>query len=311
MIYVLSCDTVNNGGGIYLYGVNNGVLEQRAYFPCDRPMYAVKSENGLCVILRQPFDNSDYSGYFFIDSNLKTASEIKSTKGVVACHLLVDNGNVYTANYLSGSVVKNDEIIEQRKGSSVNAKRQEMPHVHFVTSTPDNALAVCDLGTDAICFYDKDLNFISEEKVSLGCGVRHLVFSNDNKYIYAINELITSIAVLSYKNNHAKLIKTINLQVKNPLANGAAIRLSENGKFLYVSLREENVILTFSVNGEDLELIQTIDCGGNGPRDFNFVDNKLICCNQKSNSVTVFKVNGNMILEKEQEFSLKAPLCVL
>ena len=68
---------------------------KRAIFPCDRPMYAVKCEKGLCVLLRQPFENGENSGYFFVDERLQNATEIKSAQGVVACHLCVDDGNVY------------------------------------------------------------------------------------------------------------------------------------------------------------------------------------------------------------------------
>ena len=115
MIYILSSETIENGGGIYAYGLaENGRLEKRAYFPCDRPMYAVKCEKGLCVLLRQPFEDSENSGYFYIDENLELTTEIKSTQGKCACHLCVDNEDVFVVNYLSGNIVKNGEIISQR-----------------------------------------------------------------------------------------------------------------------------------------------------------------------------------------------------
>ena len=113
MIYILSCETVENGGGIYSFDLfENGNLTKRGYFPCDRPMYAVKYQKGLCVLLRQPFENTESSGYFFIDENLQTATELKSTQGKCACHLCVDNEEVYAVNYLSGNIVKNGEIID-------------------------------------------------------------------------------------------------------------------------------------------------------------------------------------------------------
>lgn len=309
MIYLLSCETIANGGGIYAYNLDNGTLEKCAYFPCDKPMYAVKTQNGLCVLLRRPFENNDFSGYFFIDNSLQNPSEIKSTKGVVACHLLVDETDVYVANYLSGNVVKNGEIIENRSGNSVNLTRQEMPHTHFVCLTPDDKIAVCDLGTDALALYDKNLKLLSEEKVPQGYGIRHLVFSSDNKFIYAINELVPSISVFSYKEGIAKLLNTIKIQVKNKNANGAGIRI--NGEFIYVSLREENAILAYKTNGENLTLIQTVDCGGDSPRDFNVFNDTLICLNEKSNSVTLFDLKNGLLYKKEEVIYLNSPLCVL
>ena len=269
-IYVVSCEIMENGGGIYAYDlVENGMVEKRNYFPCDRPMYAVKSEKGLCVLLRQPFENSENSGYFFVDESLQNATEIKDTKGKVACHLCVDNDDVYIVNYLSGNIVKNGEIIEQRTGKSVHPTRQIEPHTHFVGQTPDGYLAVCDLGTDTLAIYDKALRLICESKVPSGYGIRHLVFSKDEKFIYAVNELVPSISVFTYVNGKAELIHTVKIDCKNEKANGAAIRLSKDGKYLYVSLREENAICVFAVDYEKLTLLQKVDCGGESPRDFN------------------------------------------
>lgn len=177
MIYILSCETTENGGGIYAYDLTkSGVLEKRKYFACDRPMYALKCEKGLCVLLRQPFENSENSGYFHIDEDLQTATGIKDTQGKVACHLCVDNDNVYIVNYLSGNIVKNGENTVQRTGKSIHPTRQTKPHTHFVGQTPDGYLAVCDLGTDTLAIYDKNLQLISEEKAPSGYGIRHLVF---------------------------------------------------------------------------------------------------------------------------------------
>ena len=312
MIYILSCDTIANKGGIYAYNLTkNGSLKQTGYFPCDRPMYAVKCEKGLCVLLRQPFLNDNFSGYFYIDESLKTATEIKSTQGVVACHLCVDNNDVFIVNYLSGNIVKNGEVITQRKGKSVHTIRQTEPHTHFVDKTPDEYLAVCDLGTDALAFYDKNLQLISETKVPSGYGIRHLTFAKDGRYIYAVNELVPSISIFSYKGGKAELTNTVKIDCKNEKANGAAIRLSKDGKYLYISLREENVICVYEINDENLTLIQTMDCGGDSPRDFNIFGDYLFCANEKSNSITLFRLDNCENADEKEVVMLKNPLCIL
>ena len=201
MIYILSCEKTSRGGGVYAYDfTTKGILMQKKYFPCDRPMYAAKCEKGLCVILRQPFENSQNSGYFFVDENLQKATKIKDTKGVVVCHLYIDKEDVYIVNYASGNIVKNGKIVEQRQGKSVHPTRQSKPHTHFVGKTIDGYLAVCDLGTDALVIYDKDLQFVSEVKVPDGYGIRHLALSKDGKYIYAVNELVPSVSIFTYAN---------------------------------------------------------------------------------------------------------------
>ena len=310
MIYILSCETTENGGGIYAYNLTaEGALEKRKYYPFDRPMYAVKCEKGLCILLRQPFENGENSGYFYIDENLQTATEMKDTQGVVACHLCVDNDDVYIVNYLSGNLVKNSEIIAQRQGKSIHPTRQAEPHTHFVGQTPDGYLAVCDLGTDTLAIYDKELKLISQEKVPSGYGIRHLVFSKDGKYIYAVNELVPSISVFEYQNGTAKLVDTVKIQCKNEKANGAAIRISEDGNYLYVSLREENVITVYEVNGKNLSFLQTVNCGGDSPRDFNIFGNFLIVCNEKSENVIIFSMKNGLMDCRVGEIPIKNALC--
>lgn len=311
-IYILACEKIENKGGIYAYDLTEkGTLEKAQYFPCDRPMYAVKCEKGLCVLLRQPFKTSEHSGYFFLDENLKNATEIQTTKGIVACHLCVEKGGVYAVNYLSGNIVKNGERVEQRIGKSLHPTRQTQPHTHFVANTPDGYVSVCDLGTDTLAFYDKDLNLISEAKVPSGCGIRHSVFSKDGNYIYAVNELTPSVSVFAYKNAKAELLETVMLACKNEKANGAAIRLSEDGEYLYVSLREENVLCVFQADGEKLNLLQTENCGGESPRDFNIFGNFLVCTNEKSHDVSVFTLENGKIKKRTATEKIPAPLCVL
>ena len=312
MIYILSCETIKNGGGIYGYELTEkGLLQKTGYFPCDRPMYAVKCDRGLCVLLRQPFEDNNFSGYFYVDENLQTATEMKSTQGVVACHLCVDNHDVYIVNYLSGNIVKNGEIIARRTGKSIHPTRQTEPHTHFIDKTPDGNFAVCDLGTDTLAFYDKNLQLISESKVPSGYGIRHLVFSKDGTYIYAVNELVPSISMFAYVNGKAKLIDTVVAECKNEKANGAAVRLSADGKLLYVSLREENEIRAYAVNGQKLMHVQTVNCGGDSPRDFDIYKDRLIICNEKSGNVVSYRIQDGIVDYKTTEDLIKNALCIV
>ncbi len=310
MIYILSCTDIQNGGGIYSFSLSEKEMKQTGYFPCDRPMYSIKSDTHICTLLRAPFEGKTYSGYFFCDEKLENSTSIISTKGVVACHLDVIKNDVYAVNYLSGNIVKNGDIIAKRQGKSIHPTRQSEPHTHFVKQTHDGYFAVCDLGTDTLAFYDKNLNLYSEEKVNPGYGIRHLSFSLDNKFIYSINELIPSVSVFSYTDGKAKLLSTFDIKTTNPKANGAGIRISDDGKLLYVSLREENVICVFSIDNEKITLLQKVDCKGNSPRDFNIFNKLLVCTNELSNSVTIFSLDKGLIKEYLYSYNINSPLCV-
>ena len=136
-------------------------------------------------------------------------------------------------------------------------------------------------------------------------------FSKDGKYIYAVNELVPSISVFAYEKGRATLLNTFEIECKKAKANGAAIRLSMEGKYLYVSLREENVICVFAVDGNNLKLLQKIDCGGDSPRDFDVCGSHLIICNEKSENVSVYFMRNGLVANKATSISIKNALCVV
>ncbi len=311
-LYILACAPEREGGGIYRYAPEeNGSLSATGYFACDRPMYAVRREGRLFVLLRQVF--GERGAWFSISEDFHTVSPLFDTKGVVPCHLDVLAGDVYVVNYLSGNLVKNSDGVLIRKGQGKNPARQSEPHTHFVAATSDGNLALCDLGTDALVICRPDLTPISEARVPAGYGIRHLVFSHDGAWIYAINELVPSVSVFRYQMGRAFLASTLPLATKNPLASGAAIRLSESGEQLFVSLREENVIVTLSVNGAKVRELSRVSAEGDSPRDFDVIDGAFaVICNEKSNNVAVKRVaNGVILPETLSSLSLPAPLCVV
>ena len=199
---------------MYKYSLTNqGTLEKRAYLPCDKPMYAVNDGKRLHVLLRDPFAENyaknanarvnaeveKYSGYFTCNVDFSGCYEVQSTLGECACHLAADGNDVYIANYLSGNIVKNCRVACVHEGKGVNLPRQDMPHTHFVSFTPDKKYVLCcDLGLDAVFVYDRNLNDVSRAKVPEGYGVRHLVFSNDGQTVYAVNELVPAVSVFSF-----------------------------------------------------------------------------------------------------------------
>ena len=94
---------------------------------------------------------------------------------------------------------------------------------------------------------------------------------------------------------------------------GSAIRLSADGKRLYVTERATKTIITLSVDGEKLTLIGRIDCKGDEPRDLLLIDNEnfAICANQFGNDCSMFKVRIDGTLEYLSSLKIEAPLCLL
>ena len=326
-LYLLSCAPVSQGGGVYNYRLDaQGALEKRAFFPCDKPMYAVNDGDKLHILLRAPFEGNvaknqnarnadpkeEYSGYFTCKTDFSSPSEIKSTLGKCACHLAADGGDVYIVNYLSGNVVKNCTVACVHEGKGVNLPRQDMPHTHFVSFSPDKQYVLCcDLGLDTIFVYDRNLNEISRAKVPPGHGVRHFVFSKDGQTVYAVNELIPSVSVFSFGGKTLTLKNTVLLPCEKQTSTAAAIRLSADETKLYVSVRGENAIFVLRAEGERLEIVQKASCGGDSPRDFNLFGDTLICCNESSDNVSVWKTKNGLLQKQVNTIYLKSPLCVL
>lgn len=314
-IYIASCV---KGGGIYHYTLSeNNVLDFCEKTTLDEPMYMIIRNEKMYILLRQPDEKTNFSGELSIDidgtGKLFAPSRIISTKGVVACHLEVSDDNIYAVNYVSGSVIKLPDTLVTHSGHGLHKVRQAAPHTHFVHVSPDGKyILVTDLGLDKIFVYDKDLKLVSEVSVPSGHGPRHLAFSSDGKIVYCVNELGSSVSIFSYSDGELKLQNTISALPKDFSGDNisAAIRIKDN--YLYVSNRGHNSISVFEIKDSyNIVLKECVDCGGNSPRDFNIIDDVLICTNEKSDNVTVFKLN-NYIPEiiSESELNIPSPLCV-
>lgn len=326
-IFILSCAPIDGGGGVYKYALDEqGTLEKTAYLPCDKPMYAVNDKKRLHILLRAPFgENFDknanartevkneekYSGYFSCNVDFSDCSAVQSTLGECACHLAVEGNDVYIANYLSGNIVKNCTLSCVHHGKGVNLPRQDMPHTHFAAFSPDKRRVLCcDLGLDTIFVYDRNLNEISRGKVPAGYGVRHFVVSKDGRTVYAANELKPSVSVFSFNGETLESKNTVELPCEKQNSTAAAIRLSEDGTKLYVSVRGENAVFVLQAEGESLKIVQKTSCGGDSPRDFDLFGDTLICCNENSDNVSVYKIENGLLKNQIYSVSLKSPLCV-
>lgn len=312
--YISSCC---KDGGIYLCELTDAgeinIIEKTAL---PSPMYTVIYEGRLYIILRAPFEGSDISGILSAkieaDGRLTDLSECIPTDGVVACHLCVNENGIYTANYVSGSIKKLDGNLVTRHGSGPNLLRQEKAHMHYVTAMPDGNILTCDLGCDTVAVYDKDFTtLISEAKVPEGHGARHLVLSRDNKTVWCVNELSSTVTKLKYD---GKLTSehTFELYPNRDITGttAAAIRLSEDGKTLYASNRGLDLITAVDITGDTPKILESVSTHGGSPRDFDISpDGKFMVVTNEKDGVTVFKMRGN-IPEFVSDTYIEATLCV-
>lgn len=309
-VYISSCV---KDGGVYRYELDNeGKLHFCDKLPLDRPMYHIIRGNKMYVILRAPFDGNEESGIISCDIEngvLKNPTAPVSTKGRCGCHLWEENRDIYAVNYLSGNVIKLPDKVVLHEGKGPNEKRQESAHTHYVCVTPDKKYVfVCDLGLDSIFIYDRDLNYVDKVKVEPGHGVRHLVFSDDGKTFFAVNELKSTVYAFSYNNGKPEIIDTVSALPEDFKGESIAAAIRLHNGYIYVSNRGHDSIAKIQFKNNRLKLINNFDCCGKEPRDFCFVGDFAVCANVAGDNVTVFKVTDEEFILTDN-IKLDQPLC--
>lgn len=310
-LYFAACDVK---GGLYHYTLKNGALKYMDFTPMHRPMYMEANENGMDVVLQFPFEGSRESGivtYRMEDFRLTEPSEIISTKGREGCHICRFNGNVYVANYSSGSLFSSGGALDVHEGKGPNPFRQEMPHIHYVHPSPDGKyLLSVDLGLDAVYTYDSGLNVISIAHVPAGEGPRHLAFSEDRKTVFCVNELGGSVSVFAYEDGRLSLQETVSI-LPSPVEGNTsgAIRVAKD--YVYATNRGEETVAVLKWDGSHLKYLSSFPCCGVSPRDFLIVEDMMFITNERTNNVAIFRGCGELWEKLPEELHMPNPLCVI
>ena len=261
------------------------------------------------------------------------------------CHISVsDRGDmVYTASYGKGTVsafeIEEDHSLKVlatylQEGRSLHPKRQDKAHAHFAMEQ-DGTLFVVDLGQDKVLLYRvdhtrKELLPPEEEIVfPAGTGPRHLVFDPCHKdRLYVLSELTAQVFFCRRTQKGWEIAGTYEAlpgmasspeleipQSADPLSIGAAIRMSEDGRYLFASCRlGYQSIVCFGV-GEDgtLTWLDAAPSGGITPRDLVLAGDRLLIANQDSDRVTFldFDREREKLLPLRAVLPFKAPTCIL
>lgn len=215
---------------------------------------------------------------------------------------------------------------QQHTGQGADPVRQDRPHPHSVTFSPDNRYAlVADLGLDKIVVYalksgEGQLAYHSEVATPPGAGPRHLAFHPSGAWLYSINEVNSSISVFSYDGEQGTLalIDTVptlpaDYQGENTTAEIAA---SKDGRYLYGSNRGHDSIVQFAIDSTTGKLILKghVSSQGGHPRHFALTPDGqyLIAANRDDNVLAVFKVEpeSGALKFTGQTAQVSKPVCV-
>ncbi len=339
--------------GTYTSGSSKGIYVYRFYEESGKtaylneidsvinPSYLTVSDNNQFVYAVNEGTNGAVSSFTFVPKTGKLAFiNQQPTKGADPCYVLEDKDqkNIFVANYTSGSLavfpVNKDGSLSplsqliQDSGTGPVKDRQEGPHVHTAALSPNEKyLLYSDLGTDKLnieryhASKNPPLTPASQPFVSVtpGNGPRHVVFSNDGKYLYLIQEIGGAINAYTYDNGTLKQIQSVNMLTPEMKGNigSAAIRISPDGKFLYASNRGNgNEIVGYSINPDNgmLTFVSRTTSLGKGPRDF-IIDPSgkyLIVANQNSDTIYVYKrdVTSGRLSYIVSKLSIGNPVCL-
>lgn len=312
-VYFASC--VKNGGIYHYHMDSTGRLSFVDKSACDRPMYMIRDGGRLYVVLREPFYDNCCSGIisYEIDEQgrLHSPTAPISTKGRCGCHLCVLDGRIYAANYLSGSVFCSDGTLRIHVGCGKDNDRHKSPHPHCIVPTPDRKyLLTADLGLNRIVIYDRGLNQIGDVSMPEGAGPRHIAWLDSTQAV-CVNELGCSVTRLLYRNGTLTPEETISVRNKNCISSTcAAIRVM--GKHIYVSNRGEDSLVVLQLGEDGLEVVSIQPCGGCTPRDFVMGGGFLLCANQDSGTVTLFRNEAKRLIPMRDSTVTGIPdvLCV-
>jgi 6-phosphogluconolactonase len=258
-------------------------------------------------------------------------------RGGSPTHLTVHQGHLLTANYSApGSVTVlalGDDgalgavrSVLEHEGDGPRRDRQEGPHAHAVVPDPSGRWAVSvDLGTDSVrvCELDPatgELEIERELGLRSGIGPRHLTFHPAGAHAYVMNELDSVVTVCRWDADKGSLRPLAEVRV---LPEGTQVEnypselvVSPDGRFAWAANRGHNSIAVLGIDetGEQLELLDTVSCGGDWPRHLTLDPSgtRLYAANERSGDVTWFDVDPATGIPKQAgSLELPAVSCVL
>lgn len=284
--------TAKSSQGIYSFSFEDGRLSSSQLF-CEikNPKYFTKKDN--CLITVADFDYE--SGVALINAEGDIKSKIAFEKRT-SCFITSEDDDIYTANYHTG-VVTHLKLVQDELKFMNSIQIQDGAGCHQILVFHDRILVPC-LFLDRVFIFDRSLKKIGSIHFNANTGPRHGIFSKDGKFLYLVSELSNELFVI--ETNEWNIIHQIPVLMSQEIhvRDTAAIRLSDDEKFIYVSTRTKDVISVIELEDHKPTVIQTVSCGGKHPRDFILLDHYLLCANKNTNEVVSFKINDDGTLGK-------------
>ncbi len=252
------------------------------------------------------------------------------------CHLAIDQTGktILISNYGSGSVSSMKIAFDGTLSPSAwhdqypTLGETQKPHAHHAAFDPSNQFAVvCDAGLDRLWVYRFDAAtgtltaseppFVS---TTTKTNPRHLVFSNDGKFCYDIDEKAMSVTAFQFDSKLGVLqqiqsISTLPAGFDGTAGSTAELILHPSGKFLYGSNRGPDNIVCYRVDAQTgkLILVGHTDILGKTARGFGLDPSGrwMIVGHQNSDSMALFKIDQSSgeLTPTGTKIEIGSPVC--
>ncbi len=306
--------TTNQSQGIYqIKIIGNKIDDIRLFAHIQNPKYlafAGKDDQYIAAVCDLNEKNTTYkSGVALFDKKGNKISSL-AYEDKTSCFIACKNNFLYTANYHEGtcSIIKVEENCELSLMKKIHIKPKA--GCHQVLFFKDKFLVPC-LFLDKIFIYDSNYVLVQEISFPENSGPRHAVFSKDNEFLYVVGELDN--IVYTIRTCDMKIVSKAFILGDNisHLKDSSAIRMSNDGEYIYISTRTQDVISVFKVAKEKLDLKQIISSGGKHPRDFCILQDVIIILNRDTNTVVVMDLEKGLIKNTVQTCTLPEAVALL
>jgi 6-phosphogluconolactonase len=345
LVFVGTYTDKTDSKGIYAFefdAATGKLAPKRLAVESSNPSWVMIHPNGKWAYAANESGKQSTISAFSVDAKSAKLALLNQLPalGEDPCYLSFDKSGkyIFVANYTSGNIVvfpilpdgklgEHTSAVKDAGALGPNKERQEAPHAHWIEPTPGKRLVfVADLGLDRVLAYAFDatngkltLAFSHSAVLSPGTGPRHGVFSKDEKFLFVLGEMKSTVTafVADGKGGYRAMQAVSGLPANFSGRNDAAeIALHPSGKWLFASNRGHDSIAVFSVDPATgkLERAGDYSTGGKEPRHFAIdpTGRFLLAENQNSNSIVVFRINPesgglSQVLTTE---AIPSPVCL-
>lgn len=334
--FLLGTYTSEGSEGIYRYSISEeGILKKENLAAKSiQPSFLTYTADRKFVVAVNEVNDLDGNGSiesFKVDGDQLIAINKQSSGGAHPCHININNdGFVLTSNYSGGNIgmhqiaadgkLSDLLFVEDHKGPE---HKEAHAHSAWFYGADDKVVSV-DLGTNELWFssINKTTKQLDQQTpatlfIKEGAGPRHLTFHPNGKWAYVINELNSTVSLISTADQWEQIAAYSTLPEDFEGDSFCAdIHISKDGRFVYASNRGHNSIAIFAVNEADgsLQPLAHESVRGDWPRNFALSpdDNFVIVANQRSNNLVAYKRNAETgLMTFTHELPAPTPTCIL